>query len=93
MPGSQRHQNIQPHLRLFLEAIRSSKYLFGLNSIGIHLQNLLYLHCRQLRIVSEQISRIPEGDLQVTFVGSIGHGHLCIIHDYSLRGSNLELSA
>jgi hypothetical protein len=33
----------------------------------------MHLLLRQLWIVSEQISRIPEGDLQVTAVGFIGY--------------------
>jgi hypothetical protein len=56
----------------FLQSKSSSQYPFGLNSIGIHLQNLMRLLFRQLRIVSEQIGRIIEGDLQATSVDSTG---------------------
>jgi hypothetical protein len=60
-------------LRHFLQAKSRSKYPFGLNSIGIHLQNLVHLLFRQPWVMSEQISRIPEGGLQVTVAGSVGH--------------------
>ena len=75
VPVKQWRQYIQPFLRHFLQAKSSSKYPFGRNGIGIHFQNLLRLLVGQLRIVSEQISRILEGDLRVSSVGFIGLWH------------------
>ena len=87
-PANSGGEYIQSLLRHFLQAISRCKYPFGLDGIGIHLQNLMHLLFGQPWIMAEQVGRILEGGLQVTRVGFLAIDMDDIIHDYSRNGWN-----
>ena len=71
--GKQWRQYIQSLLRHFLQAISRCQYPLGFECIGVYLQNLMHLLFGQPWIVSEQISRILEGGLQVPVSVLLAH--------------------